>query len=132
MKKIFTIIYCLLLAAFTVYISLDTFVIKTVIRADAEQLNTSMFETASETAETTDANESEPEDADKAETTDADKTEPTDADETETVAAVSGKYYYSDDNITGGLCRAVADAAIWSHSRTVHDFYFPVHRRRSC
>jgi len=55
MKKhsLFPIYYGIVLTAFTVYISLDTFVLRDAYQTDTVQMNTSMFENISVSAETT-------------------------------------------------------------------------------
>ena len=55
MKKhsLFPICYGIVLTAFTVYISLDTFVLRDAYQTDTVQMNTSMFENISVSAETT-------------------------------------------------------------------------------
>ncbi|MBQ9674074.1 MAG: phosphodiester glycosidase family protein [Ruminococcus sp.] len=84
-KHLWAIIYTVVLIAFTVYISLDTFVIKRVYNENADQINLSMFEESTEQSVT------------QTETTVENQIENT------TTETKSDENSYSDDNISINL-----------------------------
>ncbi|MGI6002624.1 MAG: phosphodiester glycosidase family protein [Lachnospiraceae bacterium] len=98
-RHLWPVLYAILLVAFTLYMTLDTFVIKDVYQADATAVNTSLFEESNASSSAASSSESE---ETQSETASSTAEESSSASEDLTQAWADGTVIgtYSDDNVT--------------------------------